>query len=94
MKHCGRRLIMAWVSAFAAMTVSGCVATGYSDGAAGVDVGYVGGFYEPYGFGYGGWDRGYRVGPPRGGVRGRPGGGRGAPSIPRGPRGGSHGRGR
>ena len=41
-----------------------CVATGY-DGEVGV--GYVGGYYEPYGYDYGGWGPGYRVGPPRGG---------------------------
>ena len=31
--------------------------------------GYIGGFYEPYGFDYGGWGPGYHVGPPRGGER-------------------------
>ncbi|MGO8858795.1 MAG: hypothetical protein ACLQO1_24320 [Steroidobacteraceae bacterium] len=53
-------------------------------------VGYVGGVYEPYGYEYGGWGGGYHVGPPRGGAR-EGGGGRGAPSIPRAPRGGGHG---
>lgn len=59
-------------------------------------VGYVGGYYEPWGYDYGGWGRGYRVGPPRGGFghdggRASPGGrpphgGRSAPSIPSRPR--------
>jgi hypothetical protein len=30
-----------------------------------VDVGYVGGYYEPYGYDYGGWGGAYRVGPSR-----------------------------
>ena len=58
----------------------------------GVGVGYVGDYYEPCCGGYGGWGRGYRVGPPRGGYghdehRGP---GRPAPSIPSHPRGGGH----
>jgi hypothetical protein len=47
-----------------------------------VGVGYVGGYYAPGGYEYGGWGHGYRgVAPPRGG---RPAGheGRAAPSIP------------
>jgi hypothetical protein len=65
-----------------------------------VGVGYVGGYYEPYGYDYGGWGGGYRVGPGWGGDRrgGRPPPGhyrpapasRPTPSIPRGSRGGSH----
>jgi hypothetical protein len=43
-----------------------CAVTGV-----GVDVdgggGYVGGYYEPYGYEYGGWGRNYHVGPARGG---------------------------
>lgn len=42
--------------------------------------GYVGGVYEPSGYGYGGWGHGYHVGPSRGG-------GREGPSIPSHPRG-------
>lgn len=34
-----------------------------------VGVGYVGDYYEPYGYEYGGWGGGYRVGPGRGGDR-------------------------
>jgi hypothetical protein len=59
-------------------------------------VGYVGGYYEPYGYEYGGWGPGYHVGPWRGGghpdYHGGGGGhapayrpapaGRSAPSIP------------
>jgi len=30
-----------------------------------VGVGYVGGYYEPYGYDYGGWGGAYRVGPSR-----------------------------
>ena len=32
-----------------------------------VGVGYVGGYYEPYGYDYGGWGPGYAVGPYRDG---------------------------
>jgi hypothetical protein len=32
-------------------------------------VGYDGGYYEPYGYDYGGWGGAYRVGPGRGGER-------------------------
>jgi hypothetical protein len=72
-----------------------CVATGVGyDGDVGVvGVDYVGGYYEPGGYAYGGWGGGYRVGPPRGGDRGAAHlnsghAGRGAPSIPTGSRGG------
>jgi hypothetical protein len=49
------------VVAFAA--VAGCVVGGGYDG--GVNVGYGVGFYEPYGYDYGGWGPGYGVGLPR-----------------------------
>lgn len=68
---------------FALVTLAACVVGGY-DGDVGV--GYVGGVYEPCCYDYGGWGAGYRVGPPRGGLRAA--GGRAAPSIPRGARGG------
>jgi hypothetical protein len=48
----------------------------------GGEVGYVGGYYEPYGYEYGGWGRDYHVGPARGGERGNDRGGA---------RGGEHG---
>jgi hypothetical protein len=67
----------------ALLALAACVVGGY-DGDVGV--GYVGGVYEAGGYEYGGWGPGYRVGPPRGGERG--GGGRAAPSIPHGSRGG------
>jgi hypothetical protein len=42
--------------------LSACAVTGV-----GVEgsVGYDGGYYEPYGYDYGGWGAGYRVGPSR-----------------------------
>ncbi len=50
-------------------TLSGCAVEGVGvDG--GVGVGYVGGYYEPYGYDYGGWGPGYAVGPYRGGGHG------------------------
>jgi hypothetical protein len=48
--------------------LSACEVTGVGvDGSVGV--GYDAGYYEPYGYDYGGWGRGYRVGPGRGGDR-------------------------
>ena len=38
------------------------------DGYGGVDVGYVGDYWEPWGYDYGGWGGHYHVGPPRGGA--------------------------
>lgn len=95
-----------FAGAVAAMTLTGlysCAVTGV--GVEG-DYGYAGDYYEPYGYEYGGWGGGYRVGPGRGfdhrGDHG-PGGrapayrpapaGRSAPSMPHGSRGGG-GRGR
>jgi len=78
------------------LLLSACVATGVDvDGSVGV--GYDAGYYEPWGYEYGGWGPDYRVGPGRGGDRrgDHPSHGyrpapasRPAPSIPRGPRGG------
>jgi len=87
MKRIPRILTGAAVGVLALMSLPGCVAEGYGGGGDVGYVGYVGGVYEPGGYEYGRWGSGYRVGPPRGGVRGS--GGRPAPSIPRGPRGGS-----
>jgi hypothetical protein len=52
--------------------LGGCAVTagGYGDD---VTVSYGVGFYEPWGYGYDGWNDGYRVGPPRGGERRREG---------------------
>lgn len=73
-------------------SLAGCLVGGYGGDGGNVGVGYVGGIYEPGGYEYGGWGRGYRVGPPRGDVRGSR--GRPAPSIPHGARsGGGHRRG-
>jgi hypothetical protein len=81
--------------------VAGCVVGGPGYDGYGGDVGYVGGYYEPSGYDYGGWGGRYRVGPPRGvghdgghdSRAGHPtggghpmGGGRSAPSIPGRPR--------
>ncbi len=77
------------VGLFAITGLAACVVAGYDGGGGGVDVGYtgyVGGIYEPGGYEYGGWGRGYRVAPPRGGIHRE--GGRAAPSIPHGARGG------
>ena len=51
--------------------LGGCVGVvgGYDDGYgydSAVSVEYGVGFYEPFGYDYGGWRPGYRVGPPRG----------------------------
>jgi hypothetical protein len=53
------------VGLFASLS-SGCIATGGGYGYDG-DVGVGVGYYEPAGVEYGGWGRGYRVGPFRGG---------------------------
>jgi hypothetical protein len=93
------------------ISMAGCVAVGGYDGAPGyygeTSVGYGVGFYQPYGYNYGGWQPGYRVGPPvRRGFDGpgiphpRPFGpsyrpappSRPMPSIPMHPRGGGFGR--
>jgi hypothetical protein len=66
------------------MALSACAVTGVGVDYDGPE--YVGGFYEPYGYDYGGWGGGYRVGPPRGGERG-PGGDHG-PRGDHGPGGG------
>jgi hypothetical protein len=50
------------------MALAGCVAVGGYDSGYGYDgavtIGYDVGFYEPFGYEYGGWQPGYRVGPP------------------------------
>lgn len=85
-------LAAAGLSALALTIVSSCAVTGVG---ATVGVGYDAGYYEPWGYDYGGWGNGYRVGPGR---RGDPRGGhprsyrpapssRPMPSIPNRPRG-------
>jgi hypothetical protein len=64
--------------------LQGCVVGGgggYYEGGGGVDVSYDADYYEPYGYEYGGWGRGYWVGPPRGGDHRPDGGGRAAPAY-------------
>jgi hypothetical protein len=53
---------MAGLGAAALLMLGACAVTGV-----GVEgsVGYDGGYYEPYGYDYGGWGVGYRVGPSR-----------------------------
>ncbi len=71
--------------------LAGCAVEGVGYGGD-VGVSYAGDFYEPFGYEYGGWGGGYRVGPPRGHRDDHGGaGGRRAPSIPSAPRGGGHG---
>jgi hypothetical protein len=48
-----------------------CVVGGGGYEGGGVEASYGVDFYEPYGYDYGGWGPGYRVGPPHGG-EGRP----------------------
>jgi len=56
-----------WVLGFLLATLTGCVVpVGEYDGGG---PGYIGGYYEPYGYEYGAWGPGYWVGPPRGGDR-------------------------
>ena len=53
------------LAVLALILLNACVATGVGvDGAVGVD--YDAGYYEPWGYDYGGWGHGYRVGPGRG----------------------------
>jgi len=57
--------------------IAGCVAVGGYDGApgyyGGTSVGYGVDFYQPFGYDFGGWQQGYRVGPPLRGGFNRPG---------------------
>ena len=62
--------------------LSACEVTGVGVDST-VGVGYVGGYYEPYGYEYGGWSSGYRVGPGRGGDRRADRGGERRPDAPR-----------
>jgi len=56
-----------WAIGFAGaltLATTSCAVDGAGvDGSVGV--GYVGGYYEPYGYDYGGWGPGYAVGPYR-----------------------------
>jgi hypothetical protein len=91
-----KRWMVVGLGALALVVLQACAVEGVGvDGSVGV--GYTGGYYEPYGYDYGGWGGGYRVGPGRGGDRRggyapprsyRPApASRPTPSIPRGSRG-------
>jgi hypothetical protein len=94
------RLLAVTAGAITVTALYSCAVTGVGvDGEVGV--GYAGGYYEPYGYDYGGWGRGYHVAPGRGSDHRddhRGGGrapayrpapaGRSAPSLPHGSRGG------
>ena len=62
MKTLRSRLMAGAFGAMAALILSACAVTGV-----GVEdsVGYDAGYYEPYGYDYGGWGVGYAVGPGR-----------------------------
>ncbi|MGA2707162.1 MAG: hypothetical protein ACLQJ0_17250 [Steroidobacteraceae bacterium] len=60
-----RRLALAGAGLMFAAVLGACVGgVGYSGD---VGVGYSPGYIEPFGYDYGGWGGGYRVGPGRGG---------------------------
>ncbi len=94
----GPRPAIVCMIALLALLASACAGPGYGyDEGVGIGAGY----YEPYGYDYGGWGPGYAVGPYRGGHGpdrgggGRPGhayrsapASRSAPSIPSGGRSG------
>jgi hypothetical protein len=62
------RWMTAAVGALAMTLLNACTVTGVGvEGTVGAD--YDAGYYEPYGYEYGGWGDGYRVGPGRGGDR-------------------------
>jgi hypothetical protein len=65
-------VVAAALLAAAGLLTSCALGPGYGDGYVGV--GYVGDYYEPWGYDYGGWGGRYHVGPPPGG-RWRGGGG-------------------
>jgi len=92
-----KRWIVAGFGALALTILNACAVESVGvDGSVGY-VGYDAGYYEPWGYEYGGWGGGYRVGPGRGGdrrgghpsssYRGAP-ASRATPSIPHGSRGG------
>lgn len=67
MSIANRRFAAAGLGLLVVTGLCSCVAgVGYEGG---VSATYLGGYYEPYGYQYGGWQNGYRVGPPRGGER-------------------------
>ena len=89
----GRRALMRVAcAALLVGAVGGCALDGVGfDDSIGIDegFGYAGGYYDPYGYDYGGWGGGYLVGPPAWGVGGE--GERGGWRGERGGWGGEHG---
>jgi hypothetical protein len=68
MKLLRKRSLAMLLGAAGLTMLQSCAVTGVGyDGTVGV--GYYGGYYEPYGYDYGGWGPGYRVGPGWGGER-------------------------
>ena len=57
------RILAAIVMPLAAAAICGCVSAGYGGGGS---VSYDSGYYEPYGYDYGGWGQSYYVAPWRG----------------------------
>jgi hypothetical protein len=65
MNNWRNRLLAATAGAMTVTALYSCAVTGVGvDGEVGV--GYAGGYYEPYGYDYGGWGHGYHVAPGRG----------------------------
>jgi hypothetical protein len=93
---CALRTLLIGAALASCAALAACAVEGAGYGGPDVGVGYVGDFYEPYGYAYGDWAPGYRVGPPRDrdhapqgrAPQGRAPQGRAAPSIPTRPRSG------
>jgi hypothetical protein len=64
MKTMRSRVLATALGAAALTMLIACEVTGVGVDSS-VGVGYVGGYYEPYGYDYGGWGGAYRVGPSR-----------------------------
>jgi len=68
MTRARHRWLTGGLAVLALTLLHACAVTGVGvDGSVGV--GYDAGYYEPWGYDYGGWGGGYRVGPGRGGER-------------------------
>jgi len=64
MKTTRSRLLAGGLGALIVTMLFACAVNGVGVDST-VGVGYVGGYYEPYGYDYGGWGGSYRVGPSR-----------------------------
>lgn len=94
---CALRALLISAAVAGCAALGACAVEGAGYGGPDVGVGYVGDFYEPYGYAYGDWAPGYRVGPPRNHdhePHGRAAPGRAPPSIPTRPRSGGERRSR